>query len=166
MADAVARGRECTRCRAVKPATSEHFRAVREARNGSPYNYTKRQCKSCEFDQRVEWGRRNRDRQNARRREISGKHRRSNLKKFYGMTVEAYDDLLTKQDNKCAICGVSSGLEYHRSGRNIPLAVDHCHETGTVRGLLCGACDRGLGSFRDQPSNLERAILYLRKQHG
>jgi len=168
MADAVLKARECTRCRTVKPVTGEHFRVVREIRNGLPYVYQKRQCKPCEFDQRVEWGRRNRERQNAGRRTIAtpAKYRSGNLKTKYGLTPEAYDEMLAAQAGCCAICGLKSGTEYHRSGRFIPLTVDHCHETGVVRGLLCGQCNRGLGDFRDNLTNLERAIAYLGKFNG
>lgn len=75
----------------------------------------------------------------------------------FGITVEQYRDLLSQQDGGCAICRAPLG---DLSGRR--LAVDHCHDTGRVRGLLCGACNLGLGKFGDDPERLERAALYLR----
>ena len=65
---------------------------------------------------------------------------------FYGL-VEA-------QDGCCAICG-----EPCRSGRR--LAIDHDHQTGKFRALLCGRCNAGLGSFKDDIARLARAIAYL-----
>ena len=67
-------------------------------------------------------------------------------------TVEEYRDLFEKQSGLCAICKKSS---------KINLAVDHCHETGRVRGLLCTRCNLGLGCFSDDPEQLKIAISYL-----
>ena len=75
-----------------------------------------------------------------------------NLKKLYGMTLEQYQDLLAAQANRCAIC--------NRLFKKTPL-IDHCHKTGKVRGLLCRACNTGIGSFRDDPTLTEAATRYL-----
>lgn len=77
------------------------------------------------------------------------------LKKHYGIGLADYTAMLEKQDNRCAICG------NHHDG-NRALAVDHCHETKRVRGLLCTNCNRGLGHYRDDPVLLENAARYLR----
>lgn len=73
--------------------------------------------------------------------------------KNYGLTPEDYEMLLVNQEERCAICGETPlrGVLY----------VDHDHETGKVRGLLCGACNSGLGQFRDDPNVLRAAIDYL-----
>lgn len=76
----------------------------------------------------------------------------------YGLSVDQYDELLFLQDGKCAICRHTC-----RTGNR--LAVDHCHETGKVRGLLCLCCNTALGKFGDDPDKLEAAASYLRK-HG
>lgn len=79
--------------------------------------------------------------------------------KQFNISVKQYDELLLKQSGGCAICGViASFLENGRSKR---LAVDHCHTTGQVRGLLCENCNRGLGLFKDEPERLKAAIVYL-----
>lgn len=92
---------------------------------------------------------------------IEAKDRR--LRRLYGISLEEYDCLRNKQDGKCAICG-SKGTET-KSGTRYALAVDHCHITGSVRGLLCQDCNSGLGSLKDDVALLERAILYLKEHH-
>lgn len=84
------------------------------------------------------------------------KRRRQLLRKHYGITLEDYDDLMDKQANGCAICG-----EPCKSGKY--LAVDHDHETGEVRGLLCASHNVGLGMFGDDPVLLAAAIEYLKR---
>lgn len=68
------------------------------------------------------------------------------IQKRYGISMMDYMDMLTKQDNACAICKKPSGLTV--SGRP-SLYVDHDHKTGKVRGLLCARCNM-LMSFLDQ----------------
>ena len=83
--------------------------------------------------------------------------RRCQLKKDFGLTVEEYNKMLEVQNGVCAICGNTDP-----AGRQ--LAVDHDHDTGDNRGLLCGVCNPGIGYFRDDPELLEAAARYLR--HG
>ena len=73
----------------------------------------------------------------------------------YGITIEKYEILLAEQNGCCAICLAVTGSDGKR------LAVDHNHETGEVRGLLCDNCNTGLGMFKDNPSLLAKAINYL-----
>lgn len=75
------------------------------------------------------------------------------LKNLYGITVEQYDAMLTRQGGGCAIC--------HRTEK---LHVDHCHDSSRVRGVLCENCNRGIGMFKDDPALLQRAIDYLNQQ--
>lgn len=75
----------------------------------------------------------------------------------YGLTIEDYDALLEDQAGVCAICGKPC-----RSGRR--LAVDHCHTSGKVRGLLCVTCNQGLGAFEDNPELFSAAVRYLRER--
>lgn len=75
------------------------------------------------------------------------------LKNKYGITLEDYKCMFEAQDGVCAIC------EESEEGRL--LAVDHCHETNKVRGLLCGSCNRALGLFKDDPILLSRAKEYV-----
>ena len=77
----------------------------------------------------------------------------------YKLTVEQYRSLLESQGNKCAICG-KLGEVGHRKG----LHIDHNHTTGMVRGLLCGTCNRGIGTIGEDPDLLEAAARYLRER--
>lgn len=77
------------------------------------------------------------------------------FKKKYGISLSDYEALLERQNGVCAICRRTC-----KSGRN--LAVDHCHETGKVRGLLCLECNRGIGALKDSIDLLTKAISYLK----
>lgn len=79
------------------------------------------------------------------------------LKKKYGLTPEGYIRLLELQNYKCKICGIP----HHENNRK--LAVDHCHKTNKIRGLLCKKCNGGLGIFDDKIESLEKAIDYLKE---
>jgi len=87
------------------------------------------------------------------------------LKNKYGLSVDDYTRLRERQAFMCAICSISeSDLVMNPARRDRRLQVDHCHRTGTVRGLLCGDCNRGLGQFKDNPELLEAAAAFLRAQ--
>lgn len=77
------------------------------------------------------------------------------VRRFYGISLAEYHAMVEKQGGVCAICGRSD--EVH--GR--ALAIDHCHDTGVVRGALCGPCNRAIGLFKDDPSRLRNAAAYL-----
>ena len=86
---------------------------------------------------------------------IAEKNRRLWLRRNYGITVDDYEMLLARQHYSCAICGSPECS----SGRR--LAVDHCHQTGQVRGLLCMDCNTSLGGFKDDVNRLMLAAQYL-----
>jgi hypothetical protein len=75
----------------------------------------------------------------------------------YGITCADYERMLQAQFGGCAICGRGQSRS---SDDN--LYIDHCHKTGRVRGLLCTACNAGLGQFQDDPKLLRRAARYLK----
>jgi hypothetical protein len=85
-----------------------------------------------------------------------------NRLKNYGLTADGYQALLAAQDHRCAICGAGSGWRHRQSGKPKRLAVDHCHETGKIRGLLCDACNTAIGKLNHDPNLLRKAIEYLR----
>lgn len=83
--------------------------------------------------------------------------REKSLKKWYGITLADYNNMFEKQNGFCLICGV------HQSEIKKALCVDHNHDTGEIRGLICDACNKGLGHFKDNENLLQRAIDYLRR---
>lgn len=72
----------------------------------------------------------------------------------YGITASEYAEIKAYQGGKCYIC-------QRASGKTRRLAVDHCHKTGRIRGVLCKGCNRMLGHGRDDPMFFVRASLYL-----
>jgi hypothetical protein len=86
------------------------------------------------------------------------KQRRNSLKRQYGMSPQDYDALFAAQGGRCAICGTDK-----LTGRWSVFAVDHCHITNKVRGLLCNECNRGMGLMKDDPARLLAAVDYLNK---
>jgi hypothetical protein len=85
----------------------------------------------------------------------------SQRKNIYGITQAKYDAMIAAQGGLCAIC--QRPEEAKRRGVILSLAVDHCHSTGQVRGLVCRSCNSGLAQFRDSPERLLAAIEYLAK---
>lgn len=88
------------------------------------------------------------------------KARQWNIQNSYGMTEADYESMIAFQGDRCAICQNSDPK--HSSGK---WNIDHDHETGKVRSLLCGPCNRGLGKFEDSPARLRAAADYL-EAHG
>ncbi len=72
-------------------------------------------------------------------------------KRRYGLTPEQHAAMAESQGDLCAICK-----------RRRTLVVDHCHETGVVRGLLCDNCNVGIGRLGDDPARLAAAAKYIR----
>lgn len=84
---------------------------------------------------------------------------RAYLKRNYKLTLEEWKELKEKQNSLCAIC-LQVGFKIDPASKNL-LVVDHYHETGRVRGLLCHNCNRALGLLADDTDRLKRAIAYL-----
>lgn len=87
------------------------------------------------------------------------KYKEGDLKYNFGITLAEYSKMIADQDNKCAICGQPE--THKRNGRIKALAVDHCHTTGKIRGLLCSDCNTGIGKMKDDPQVLRKAAEYL-----
>lgn len=78
-------------------------------------------------------------------------YRRRKYKDRYGITYEDFIKMCDEQEAKCLICF-----------REVKLHLDHCHDTGKIRGALCHQCNNGLGCFRDDPELLKKALEYLK----
>ena len=83
------------------------------------------------------------------------KQRDAVLRCRYGISLDQYDEMLSQQGHQCAIC--------HKDARKMTymLHVDHCHESGIVRGLLCAPCNVYLGAINDNPDAMKRGAEYL-----
>ena len=75
----------------------------------------------------------------------------------YGITIKQRQQIFDDQGGCCKICG------RHETEFKIKLAVDHCHKTNKVRGLLCSNCNHGIGNLRDSIHLLESALRYLKQ---
>jgi len=117
-------------------------------RKDRPKGYTSR-CKECD---RKDWSKR-------KKPELQRAYK---LQTNYGLSLEDYQSLLDKQGGLCAICKQTETSKSN-VGKPKNLAVDHCHTTGKVRGLLCHHCNTGIGKFMDKVDLLESAIKYLKE---
>lgn len=134
----------CTVCKELKEKIN--FYRSKKAIDGLGYR-----CKACDIIARKNYRLRNRE-------SALASQRRRNYKIKYGITVDRYNEILQIQNGCCAICRTSKSSGPHGSQR---LAIDHCHDTGKVRGLLCNNCNRAVGLFKDDPIVLKSAIEYL-----
>lgn len=131
----------CTYCKLEKPY-SEFYK-------GRDYDGRQYWCIACMKLQRQERIKKQKEEDPiAYRRKVFN----NELFRLYGITIETYEQLLKEQDGVCAIC------------KNVPngrLCVDHDHEIGWIRGLLCHNCNIVLGLMKDDPKLLRRAAEYL-----
>lgn len=136
----------CKTCNTHKPVSE--FGLLR----GKPRHL----CKTCKQTESKEWYVNNKE----RKKELSKSYKpiktAKHLKKLYGITPEQYEQMRQLQENSCAICGT------HQDTLPRALCVDHDHDTGKIRGLLCDTCNRGLGLLKDNQVILNRAIRYLK----
>ena len=140
-------GRTCIKCGETKG--DEDFYKSRRRKDNYSIRYTT-ECKECALKNRREHYKENKDR-------ILDEHRF----RSYGVTKEQYEEMLEDQDGKCAICKREELARAYITKKVRALAVDHCHVTGYVRGLLCRACNLGIGHFEDNLEFLKEAVKYL-----
>lgn len=161
----------CSTCGLKKPQTSEFFGADKRVRSGF-WARCRKCCVVAEGRRRKEnldtykakdnaryWSNPEASREYARKRRSVMSDQLKVTRKLakYGITEETYNVLLAQQGGRCAICKqipVPDSLKR-------TLVIDHCHATGTVRGLLCQRCNMGLGLFSDSVQKMSSAIGYL-----
>ena len=128
--------KQCNKCKEDKPLTQ--FRTYRK-------NKLRATCKACESK-----------RQSERYKEQGGSVQREyHLQNKYGLSLHEYDQKLASQGGLCAVCLTDN------PGSRGRFCVDHNHQTGEVRGLLCATCNQGIGLLQDNPATLTRAATYL-----
>ena len=110
-------------------------------------------CRLCAYERNRSWEKINPEKVKAQKRRTYLSHisqyNEDNVIRQYKITRDEYHDLITKQNNLCAICGLPETLRKRKDGTASPLAIDHDHSTGLVRGLLCNKCNRGIGLFNE-----------------
>lgn len=131
----------CTKCGVSHPATKQFF--------GISDGYLTSPCNPCR-----NLARRERRKANPEKYRELDRHRQ--VARDYGLTPDEYESMLSESDNKCQICKCAPSPTKS-------LAIDHCHSTGNVRGLLCDKCNRGIGMFNDDTDLLQRVIDYLKE---
>jgi hypothetical protein len=118
-----------------------------------------RQCKTCQRKKVDEYNIINRENVLAKKRKAYQNNKtpyyENWLKRSFGISLNEYNSMLDSQGGVCAICGT-------KENRN--LAVDHDHNTGKIRGLLCTNCNTAIGSFKDDINIMERAINYMKER--
>ena len=138
--------RQCTNCQEIK--VESHFGSKSWTNKDGSKTFTRKSwCRPCV------------NKSNLLRYHTSNKtklaHRRASYKyriKLYGLSVEDYENLLKESGGVCAICKNKPEKRLH---------IDHCHNTGKIRKLLCITCNSGLGMFKDDVNLLAKAIKYL-----
>ena len=132
----------CTKCLKTKPITEFHLRSKSQP-------YPKSACKECH---------RERARRYWKEAEYCKETQRDrNLRRSFGITLEDYNRMLKQQEGCCAIC------KKHHTEFLKNLAVDHCHNSGKIRGLLCMYCNTALGKFNDNTELMEAAVKYIKE---
>ena len=122
-----------------------------EIRNKTESLFPRKRNKTKERKKAREWYHKNRER-----------NKDHQLKYKFGITLEDFDRMVESQNGLCAIC---EGKNVKINGRIVSLAVDHNHETGKVRGLLCNGCNTSLGRFKTI-AILKKVIKYLEETDG
>lgn len=111
-------------------------------------HYSKAYCKPCHNYSSNKWFRENRHKGIEVRKN-------AHLKRTYGISLLDYESMLKKQGGSCAIC--------KNNDTNRKLAVDHCHKTNKIRGLLCGKCNRAIGMLDDNLENAKNLVEYIKQ---
>ena len=132
----------CTTCGSLKAKGDFYKRSDRPKRVTSS-------CKVCR-------------KKKARRDWTPRQQREYRLRSDYGLSLIGYEEMAKAQGYTCAICNQEESAKSN-TGYTKCLAVDHCHDTGEVRGLLCQNCNTGLGKFKDDIDLLQSAIKYLKE---
>jgi len=157
--------KKCPRCKYNKQESE--FHKSRKRKGGLAWC-----CKVCVKAFAASWYLRNKEYSNARNKawyeknfekisqrariELTYEQRRNaRLKNKFGITASEYDRILGQQNFLCAVCS------QHRDEFSKAFAVDHCHTTGRIRGLLCEKCNQGIGCFNDSPERIRLAVQYL-----
>lgn len=142
--------KECVKCKEILPIDDFDDRFYTLV-DGSVTKTKRSHCRTCQRESNRLRYHNNKSTKEAHRK-ASYKHR---IKK-YGLTIKEYDELYSSQDGKCYICNIKPDRQ---------LNIDHCHQTGKVRKLLCAACNTALGHSKEDIEILKSLIRYLEEHN-
>lgn len=167
--------RICSRCKTAKPIERFYSHPLCKP------NGTRKQCKDCtnEYKRSVHkknptinrnrnnaYAAANRDKlaewQRLNRKNAPDRHKGYQLKKSFGITLEQFKKMEADQKSLCALCNQPEKTIL-KSGKIKHLAVDHDHNTGLIRKLLCWECNTAIGKLNHDPELLRKAAAYIEK---
>lgn len=147
--------------------TEEHKKCPRCKRvlcRQSMFNHSRSLCNDCENErQRQYQSKRLKNGTSEYKAKVRSMNRKSCLKTRYGISYDKFKEMSQAQDNRCMIC---RRLPWESRINLKELCVDHDHETGKVRGLLCSQCNTALGLFSDSKEKLNAAVNYLERHNS
>ena len=142
----------CKRCGVKQPLSNFYLKKQ---------SYYNSYCKECDKQVSKESKSKNPNKYKSLKKTWSEKNpdymKDYNLKKNYGISKEQYDEMLTNQNNSCAICNISF--------EKVRACVDHNHTTGLVRSILCSPCNTSLGLLKENKDIIKEALNYLEKHN-
>lgn len=139
----------CSVCKLIKVLAE--FHKSKSTKDGHCYR-----CKTCDYQARIKY-------RTERKLQYQFVTRKEYRKRVYGLTDDNFNAIWDKQNGKCPVCDklLTDGLgTNHLPSKAV---IDHCHDTGRIRGILCTMCNKGLGLLGDNVHGLTKAIQYLRQ---
>lgn len=153
----------CSSCDQQNPQPLINFYKDSKSRDG-----LSNRCKSCIKVVKSRYYANNSEKEKQKCREWKKKNpnkvHAANIRNSYSLSADSYIMMLFSQNHACAICKQHKSLNTKdKNGKPRNLAVDHCHKTNKVRGLLCYSCNLALGMLKDDVLNARALIEYLEK---
>ena len=136
--------KSCTKCGQTKEDT-EFYLEKAKRKDGSIREFRRSHCRACELS-----------RKSKRDKRTKVQKSEAEVLRKYGLTPDVREAMLVAQGHACGICRTKKP-----GGRYNSWNIDHCHDTGVVRGLLCWECNIGIGKLKDDAHLLRRAIQWL-----
>ena len=139
--------KKCTVCKESKSVT-EYYK---DSRSKDSYSY---RCRDCEKKARIKY-------RKGSRESYLKSVRKNYRKRVYGLNEEAFKEIWLKQGGKCPVC--EKELTDELGTKHLPskAVIDHCHDTGKIRGILCTMCNKGIGLLGDRRETIVKALKYL-----
>jgi hypothetical protein len=166
--------KRCTKCGEVKPL--HEFQKKGD-------NRRRADCRACAAAYNRTWQRKNPEKLRKNRKKYYERHQErlraekaewqrahpeqaqdAHLRRTFGITLDQYRGLQEKQGGKCAVCDQEETAVDKRTGKVRRLHVDHSHQSGAVRGLLCTRCNLGLGFLQEDPKIIKSLLQYLDRE--